>query len=851
MPNQTISSDTHNNRAIVIPRPISRTRVHSSSSLKLPRHPWKQAFDPERRFCQTASGRETAMPRPDCSFPRLPRFSLWRITLKPTSLTPCVAFAIRAICLYFTATISPVAWVVADEYKDSTPQVSAESAPLTTTQLAERIRKSLVIVRATGRDGRQYGHGTGFVIAEDGLIATARHVIGDRRDVSVEFQDGTRMPVTHVHAVTDAVDLAVVRVEAKGLTPLQLGNSEITKDGQSVVTVGYPGTTEYSVFRGLISGRHEIEGIQMLKLSMTVEPGSSGEPIVSQDKNVVGIVTLKSTAANDVGYAVPVEHLKTLLENPVDIPMTGWRTIGALDDKDWEIVFGANWRQRASRILVDGYGDSFGGRSLCISRNTPPPIPYEIQVDIRLDEPSGAAGLAFHSDGDDLHYGFYPSNGNIRLTRFNGPDLNSWTILHNEPNPVYKPGEWNTFKVRIEEDRFLCYVNETLVVDSKDDRLSHGRVGLATFRGTSAAFRRFQTAASIPSSIPTKEAAADIAQILENVNAVRPASTDVIERMSPFARHSTDVLESEAQDLERRAKHLRQLASDVHTASVVRQIRQALVLESSPDKDATPDLLRAALLVAVLDNNEIEPDGYIRRVDRMAREALSGLADDADETAKLKALDHLLFTQYGFRGSRFEYYTSSNSYLNEVIDDREGLPITLSVLYIETARRMGLNVVGLGLPGHYVVRFEPETEGQTPQIIDVFERGKRMTIDEANVLIKARGFPLLPQFFEAQKPVDIVKRMIINLLGLAEQQRKDESVLRYLEALVAIAPDDPSFRAKRLEIRARSGRLAEAIADADWFIDNQPDGTNLDSLYELRANLSVEAEEQNQKIIEQ
>lgn len=716
------------------------------------------------------------------------------------------------------------------------------SVDVATEKLAERIRQSLVIVRATGRDGRRYGHGTGFAVSRDGLIATARHVIGDRRSVEVELPDGKRVPATHVHAVTEAVDLAVLRIDAPDLVPLQLGDSENTKDGQAIVTVGYPGTTQYSVFRGLISGRHNIEDIQMLKLAMTVEPGSSGEPIVTEDGKVVGIVTLKSTESDGVGFAVPVEHLKTLLDDPTEVAMSRWMTIGALDAKLWQVLYDANWRQRASRILVDGYGTAFGGRSLCLLAEQPASFPWEVQVDVRLDNESGAAGLAFHSDGGERHYGFYPSAGKIRLTRFNGPDLNSWTILHNEPDPVYRPGEWNTFKVRIEDDRFLCFCNDKLIVESGDSVIPAGRIGLATFRGTSAAFRRFRHGLSLPRQSLTDEEKKKVATILENVTAARPAPTEVVRNMTPFAHQAEKHLELEARKLERKAKHIRTLLLDMRTALTVRQIEQALQSDSKSGADATPDLLRAALLVAVLDNSEIEPNDYIRRVDQLADEVRSTLPDDAPEADRLAALDRLLFKEYGFRGSRFEYYTRSNSYLNEVIDDREGLPIALSVLYMEIAKRLDLNIVGLGLPGHFVVRFEPQDENAEPQIIDVFDRGRRMTRKEAETLIRERGYPLLPDFFEGQKPRDIVRRMIVNLLGLAERSREDDRVLRYLEALVALDEADPEFRAKRLEMRARTGRLTEAIEDADWFINNKPEGTNVDSLYELRGSLEQQAE---------
>ena len=143
------------------------------------------------------------------------------------------------------------------------------------------------------------------------------------------------------------------------------------------------------------------------------------------------------------------------------------------------------------------------------------------------------------------------------------------------------------------------------------------------------------------------------------------------------------------------------------------------------------DLFRAGLLVARLDNEEVDVDAYREELERMGRELAAKLPADADEAVKLDALRKYLFEENGFHGSRGDYYNRANSYLNEVLDDREGLPITLSVVYIELARRIGLKVEGVGLPGHFVVRHVP-AEGE-PQLIDVY--------DGANTREPRRGQP--------------------------------------------------------------------------------------------------------------
>src|SRR5262249_42582619 len=160
-------------------------------------------------------------------------------------------------------------------------------------------------------------------------------------------------------------------------------------------------------------------------------------------------LTIKSLLTPNLGFAVAVNALKPLLAKPNPVPMSAWLTIGALDPDEWQPRGGSRWRRRAGRILVEGAGDGFGGRSLCLSPHPAPELPFEVAVTVKLADESGAAGLAFHADGVDRHYGFYPSAGQLRLTRFEGPDVFTWKVLRQQASPHYHPGDWNTLKVRL------------------------------------------------------------------------------------------------------------------------------------------------------------------------------------------------------------------------------------------------------------------------------------------------------------------------------------------------------------------------------------------------------------------
>ena len=84
---------------------------------------------------------------------------------------------------------------------------------------------------------------------------------------------------------------------------------------------------------------------------------------------------------------------------------------------------------------------------LWLYQGNAPSLPYEIEVEVKLEEESGAAGLVFHADGKDTHYGFYPTGGSLRRTRFEGPSVFNWTILRTVDSPAYQPYEWNLLRI--------------------------------------------------------------------------------------------------------------------------------------------------------------------------------------------------------------------------------------------------------------------------------------------------------------------------------------------------------------------------------------------------------------------
>jgi regulator of sirC expression with transglutaminase-like and TPR domain len=745
-------------------------------------------------------------------------------------------------------------------------------SPLWVKELAAKVRPSIVVISFAGREGGSQGLGTGFVIDRAGLIATNLHVIGEARPISVTTADGKSLAVKAVHASDRALDLAILQVEAENLPALELGDASKVATGEPVLLMGNPQGLKHSVVSGVVSGTREIDSRQMIQLAVPVEPGNSGGPVIDMQGRVLGVVTMKAVVTENLAFAVAVSDLKTLQQRPNPVPMERWLTIGAIDRSQWEPLFGARWQQRAGRIVVDGVGPGFGGRSLLLSTSQPPELPYEAAVQVRLDDEAGAAGLVFHADGGDKHYGFYPSNGRLRLSRFDGPDVFSWQVLAERPSEHYRPGEWNHLKIRVERDRLQCFVNGQLVIESSDRGFVRGRVGLAKFRATAANFRRFAVAKELPVERPDASALAKFADQIDKLPPLAELSDDAVRGLST-QKIAQAALAGKAQELDERASDLRRLAADVRTSGITRE----LAALAGPDA-AKIDLLRAALTIARLDEEELDVEAYVGHVERMAaeiklklarrslgevrsqaepgnegelklaRRSLGGVRSQAEpgnevalppqatDDQKLAALDEYLFRDNGFHGSRTDYYHRANSLLNRVIDDREGLPITLSVLYIELGLRLGLKIEGVGLPAHFVVRHVAR-DGQ-PELIDVFDGAKRLSREQAEQKILAMtGEPPRPDHFKAVSERQILQRILLNLISNAQNPKTGvdrEALIRYESAMLAIDPTLVRDRGMRAVCRWETGRTAAAVADLQVLIDARPPDLNLDELKKMQ-----------------
>ena len=205
------------------------------------------------------------------------------------------------------------------------------------------------------------------------------------------------------------------------------------------------------------------------------------------------------------------------------------------------------------------------------------------------------------------------------------------------------------------------------------------------------------------------------------------------------------------------------------------------------------DWEHGALLIAKLAYPDLSIPHYVECLDQLAEEfRTKWLATESPSGKAARLLSNFLFKDKGFSGNREEYYEPDNSYMNRVIDTRQGIPISLSALYVFVGKRLGLPVVGVGMPGHFLVKLEGETPAQ---FVDCFNGGTILREQDCEQFITASGLDYDPTLLEKSSTPTILARMLRNLLSIYEQDSEEQMARRvraFLELLENESPDPES-----------------------------------------------------------
>ena len=237
------------------------------------------------------------------------------------------------------------------------------------------------------------------------------------------------------------------------------------------------------------------------------------------------------------------------------------------------------------------------------------------------------------------------------------------------------------------------------------------------------------------------------------------------------------------------------------------------LVKMTQQRDEEIDLGRGALVLAKQRYPDMAIEPYLAALDAIAAAVRRHLGEDADPRRMVAQLNRQLYEVEGFRGNERDYYDPRNSYLNEVLDRKVGIPISLSIVYMEVGRRIALPVVGVGLPGHFLVRVLT-TEGDL--LIDPFAGGAELTEDDCQERLDRVYGGLLRLEKKMLQPVtkkQILVRILNNLKTIYMSQGEFEAARDVVQNILALEPSSMSDLRDRGLLYYRENRFDEALSD--------------------------------------
>ncbi|MGG6240643.1 SirB1 family protein [Nodosilinea sp. AN01ver1] len=234
-------------------------------------------------------------------------------------------------------------------------------------------------------------------------------------------------------------------------------------------------------------------------------------------------------------------------------------------------------------------------------------------------------------------------------------------------------------------------------------------------------------------------------------------------------------------------------------------------------------LARAALYIAQEDYPYLVADDYLAMLDRMADTLRQRLPKALYPLKIIRAINDYLFVDLNFRGNSVDYYDPRNSFLNEVLERRVGIPITLSLVYLELAHRIGFPMVGVSMPGHFLIR---PTVDEMDIFVDPFNQGEILFEQDCRDRLKQMfgdAAQIEPQHLAPITPATFLVRMLTNLKLIYLQNRDVPKALDAINRILLIYPQAVSEWRDRGLIHYQQGQLGEAQRDLERYLFEHPD----------------------------
>ena len=242
------------------------------------------------------------------------------------------------------------------------------------------------------------------------------------------------------------------------------------------------------------------------------------------------------------------------------------------------------------------------------------------------------------------------------------------------------------------------------------------------------------------------------------------------------------------------------------------------------------DLARAALLIAAESNPNVDVDVHLHTLDTWAAELKAILQPEWNNLQKLARLRNFVFEVLRFRGDHEDYYSPSNSMLNEVMERRLGVPLTLSIIFMELGWRVGIPFEGVGFPGHFLVRLTGEPRDL---LLDPFRDGMSVHEEDCRRMldeISGGKLALRGDHLNSITKHDMIVRLLMNLKGAYLRADNDQGALAAVEKLLVLDPENTEEIRDRGLLLYRMRRYNAALLDLVRYLEANPDSPDRESI---------------------
>ena len=235
-------------------------------------------------------------------------------------------------------------------------------------------------------------------------------------------------------------------------------------------------------------------------------------------------------------------------------------------------------------------------------------------------------------------------------------------------------------------------------------------------------------------------------------------------------------------------------------------------------------------LAQILEFPDLAINDYIQKLNSLGKELRDSIYDVKNPTYLISKLNEYMFDTLGFKGNVDDYYNPRNNFLNVVIDKKSGIPITLSIIYIELANYLGLELHPVGFPAHFLVKYSEE------MILDPFNRGRLLDIDDLQEILDrsyGRSVKFIPDYLNEIEPEKILIRIARNLKNSYTQSFNYALAMRCINMILELIPDSPEEIRDKGIVQSRLLRNDLALRSLNKYLELAPDADDADYILDL------------------